>query len=215
MKKILLGILAVLVLAIGGIAAAAAMQPPTYTVVRTTDVAAAPALAYAAVADFHNWQKWSPWDDMDPDMKREYTGPQSGAGASYYWKGNEKVGEGRMTITGVQPDAQVSVKLEFLQPFPSNAAVTYDFTAAGAGSTASWTMVGDHSFFSKVMCLFTSMDSMIGPDFEKGLSRLKTLVEKTAADEKIAAEAKAKAEADAAAAAAAAAATDAADAGTK
>ncbi|HEX7165932.1 MAG TPA: hypothetical protein VF230_03020 [Acidimicrobiales bacterium] len=33
-------------------------------------------------------------------------------------------------------------------------------------------MTGQKTFVTKVMALFTSMDKLIGPDFEKGLARL-------------------------------------------
>jgi len=40
-----------------------------------------------------------------------------------------------------------------------------------------WSMTGPKNFFSKVFCLFMSMDQMIGGPFEEGLANLKTLVE--------------------------------------
>ena len=38
-------------------------------------------------------------------------------------------------------------------------------------------MIGPKTLATKVMGLFTSMDKMVGPDFEKGLARLKDVVE--------------------------------------
>jgi hypothetical protein len=43
------------------------------------------------------------------------------------------------------------------------------FTGAASGRGA--------GYMSKVMCLFFSMDNMIGKDFEAGLSNLKTVAE--------------------------------------
>jgi hypothetical protein len=46
------------------------------------------------------------------------------------------------------------------------------------GSTrVTWYMSGPMPFISKIMSVFVSMDSMIGPDFEKGLARIKALAE--------------------------------------
>ncbi|HEV7707120.1 MAG TPA: SRPBCC family protein, partial [Asanoa sp.] len=70
----------------------------TYTVSRSIDIAAPPARIYPKIADFHNWTQWSPWEDMDPDIKREYSGAESGLGAAYAWSGNTKAGKGRMEI---------------------------------------------------------------------------------------------------------------------
>ena len=197
LKKVLIAVAAVLVLLVVLIS----VQPNTFTVTRKLSAAAAPAQVYEVISDFHQWQKWSPWDEMDPDMKREYTGAERGKEASYYWKGNDKVGEGRMTITDVKEGSSVTIKLEFLQPFPSNAEVVFAAEPEGTGSSLSWTMVGQNGFASKAMQLFMSMDKMIGPDFEKGLAKLKTVSEGLAAAAMAEAEAKAKAAAENAAAA--------------
>lgn len=75
-----------------------------YTVERSTTINAPAEKIYAQIADFHNWRSWSPWDDLDPNMKRTYSGADSGVGAGYAWSGNRKAGEGEMKITeAVEP----------------------------------------------------------------------------------------------------------------
>ena len=32
------------------------------------------------LADFRSWRSWSPWEGLDPDLSREYTGPDHGVG---------------------------------------------------------------------------------------------------------------------------------------
>jgi hypothetical protein len=66
----------------------------------------------------HRWEAWSPWAKLDPAMKTSFDGASDGPGAIYTWSGNNHVGEGRMTITGSQPDGLVRIKLDFLQAFP-------------------------------------------------------------------------------------------------
>ena len=61
---------------------------------------------YALLVDFHRWTEWSPWEDLDPDLYRTYSGPPSGVGAVYEWVGNRKAGAGRMEIT----DADAAVE---------------------------------------------------------------------------------------------------------
>ena len=152
------------------------MQPDTYQVSRTTQIAAPPDKLFSYLNDLHNWDAWSPWTKLDPNIKVEYSGTPSGPGAVYHWTGNDKVGEGRMTITNAQPPAQIDMKLEFIKPFPSAAVVTFIVKPDAAGSSLEWRMAGDHNFMSKAMCLFMGgMDGMIGPDFEKGLAQLKSI----------------------------------------
>ena len=64
------------------------------------------------------------------------------------------------------------VDLQFLKPFKAHNTTTFTLAPEGDGTKVTWTMVGPKTFMTKVMGIFTSMDKMIGPDFEKGLSRL-------------------------------------------
>lgn len=149
----------------------------TYTVVRTIGVSAPPADVFAHVNDFHAWQAWSPWEGLDADQRRTYTGPDSGVGAHYAWHGNRKVGEGTMEIIGAEAPGSVTVDLRFIKPFKSTAETRFDIAPDGEGSTVSWTMQGELTFVTKIMGIFKSMDAMIGPDFEKGLRQLKAAAE--------------------------------------
>ena len=47
----------------------------------------------------------------------------------------------------------------------------------GSATRVTWTMTGPRTTAVRVMGLFTSMDKLIGGDFEKGLERLRTLTE--------------------------------------
>ena len=65
-----------------------------FTMSRSIHVQAAPARIHALLDDFHQWQRWSPWEGLDPDLHREYSGPAAGVGSTYHWSGNKKAGEG-------------------------------------------------------------------------------------------------------------------------
>jgi hypothetical protein len=132
---------------------------------------------YEQVNDFHKWESWSPWEHLDPTMKRSFAGAENGTGAEYSWVGNGKVGEGRMTIVESDPGSKVDIKLEFLKPFSSTNQALFAFSPEGEGTKVTWSMNGPMNFMSKVMCVFQDMDKMIGPDFEKGLASLKTVAE--------------------------------------
>ncbi len=148
------------------------MAGDTFTVERSATVGAPPEQVYAAISDFHRWPSWSPWEDLDPDLQRTYSGAEQGVGAVYEWKGNRKAGEGRMEITEAEPSQRVTLALDFLKPFKSSNTTTFTLTPAGGGTKVDWTMVGPKTFFTKIMGIFKSMDAMVGPDFEKGLRQL-------------------------------------------
>ena len=173
----ILKIMVAFLIAVGIVVVLIAMQPATYTVVRSTSIAAAPGVVFAQVNDFHNWAKWSPWEKLDPAMKKTYEGPAAGVGAVYKWAGNAAAGEGMMKIAGSDTDHKVSIDLAFTKPYESSSRTELSIRPDGAGSSVSWTMTGQNNFALKAIALFSSMDKMIGPDFEKGLSQLKTVAE--------------------------------------
>lgn len=149
----------------------------TYTVERTTTINAPADKVYAQIVDFHSWRNWSPWDDLDPDMQRTYSGADSGVGARYAWAGNRKAGEGSMEITDAVEPSSVQIALEFLKPFKSSSTTSFNLEPNGEATKVTWTMTGPMTMMTRVMGIFKSMDKMVGPDFEKGLTKLKGVSE--------------------------------------
>lgn len=176
LKKILIGVAAVLVLFV----IVVATRPADFRIERSTTIAAPPAVVFEQVNDFHAWAAWSPWEKLDPGMKRSYGGPPSGAGATYDWQGNDDVGEGRMTIEKSAPPSTVGVKLEFIKPFAATNTTTFTFAEQGPGTKVTWAMEGTNGFFAKAFGLFMDMDKLVGADFERGLASMKAVAEAAA-----------------------------------
>jgi uncharacterized protein YndB with AHSA1/START domain len=176
LKRILSGVTALVIV----FAVAVGLQPAEFRVVRSTTIATLPAEVFARVNNFHNWEEWSPWAKLDPDSKITFDGPRAGTGAIFAWSGNDKVGEGRMTVTESQPNELIRIKLDFKRPFESTCTTEYTFKPEGKQTVVTWTMFGDKNFISKVFCLFMDMDKTVGGDFEKGLSQMKAVTEATA-----------------------------------
>src|SRR5438067_7190751 len=107
--KVLIGVAVVIVLLVIIIAT----RPSKFHLERSIAIGAPPDVVFAQVNDFHAWTAWSPWEKMDPQLKRTYDGASSGAGAIYAWSGNAKVGQGRMTIEHSDRPSRVVIKLEF------------------------------------------------------------------------------------------------------
>lgn len=148
-----------------------------YTVKRTRTINAPAERVYAQIVDLRNWRNWSPWDDLDPDMQRSYSGADSGVGAAYAWSGNRKAGEGQMKITEAVEPSTVQIAVDFLKPFKSSSTTTFNLEPQGDATEVTWTMTGPKTLMTRVMGVFKSMDKMVGPDFERGLTQLKGATE--------------------------------------
>ncbi len=167
----------VLVALIGAFLAYALTRPPELEVSRSLVVPGAPSAAYGLVADFHGWTQWSPWEGLDPAMTRSYGGSESGTGAVYEWKGNNKVGQGRMTILSADPNARIDIKLEFLAPWQATNKTVFTFQPAAGGTEVTWAMSGrKDGVMMKVFSVLMNMEKTIGNDFERGLGKLRDAV---------------------------------------
>ena len=154
-------------------------RPDEFTVSRSVKVFAPPEKVFPHVNELRKWDTWSPWAKLDPDCKIVLSGRAAGIGASHAWSGNNKVGEGRMTITESRLNEMIGLKLEFLRPFKATNAAEFTFKSAGNQTEVVWSMSGKNNFFFKVFGLFMDCDNMVGKDFEKGLASLKTISEAT------------------------------------
>lgn len=167
-KKILLVLLVVVL----GVLGYAATKPDTFRVERKAVIPARPEKVYALIEDFHRWGEWSPWEKLDPAMTRTHGGAAKGLGATYAWKGNSDVGEGRMEITEAAPPGKVVIKLDFIDPFESSNVTTFTLAPRDGGTEVSWAMEGPMPYVSKLMDTVVGMDRMIGKDFEQGLANM-------------------------------------------
>lgn len=174
LKKIVIGAVAIVAIILG----LAAMQPDSFSVKRTIAIKAPPEKIFVLVNDFHAWGSWSPWEKLDPNMTRTFSGAQHGQGAIYEWTGNDKVGAGRMEVTEQLVPTRVGIKLDFLKPFKSSNTTVFSLDTRGDTTTVTWDMHGPMAFPSKIMSVFSSMDAMIGKDFERGLANMKAVAEK-------------------------------------
>jgi carbon monoxide dehydrogenase subunit G len=150
----------------------------TYTVERSITVAAPPSEVYSMMIDFHNWEAWSPWEELDPSMTKTFSGADSGVGSMYAWTGNRKVGQGNMEITDAKDNSEVQIALEFLKPFKATNTTVFRLAPDGEGTSVSWAMTGRKTLMTRIMGIFKSMDSMVGPDLERGLANLKAIAER-------------------------------------
>lgn len=172
LKKLLIALAVV----VAAFVVVVAMQPSQFHIVRMARIAAPAPEIFAQVDDLHKWEDWSPWAKLDPAAKTTFDGPPAGTGAVFTWSGNDKVGAGTMTVTESHPSDRVRIKVDFTRPFAGTNITEFTFVPDADLTIVSWNMSGRHNFISKAMCLFVSMDKMLGGDMEKGLAQLRSAV---------------------------------------
>jgi carbon monoxide dehydrogenase subunit G len=170
-------ILIIVVLIIAALLIYAATRPDSFTVSRSLGITAPAEAIFPLINDFRHWAIWSPYEKLDPAMKRTLSGAESGKGAAYAWESNGKAGIGRMEITNSVPSSLVALKLDFEKPFKANNTVDFTLKPMGNETTVTWAMHGRYPFITRLMGVFFNMDRLVGKDFETGLANLKRAAE--------------------------------------
>jgi hypothetical protein len=176
--KIVLIVAAVLGVGIAGVLAFAATKPDVFVVQRSASIKAPPERIFPFINDFHQWTAWSPFEKMDPDMKRTFGAITAGKGATYAWDGNKNIGSGSMEIIDAPAPHGVTIKLDFTRPFEAHNIAEFTLQPAGEATNVTWSMRGPVPFFAKVIHVFMDMDKMVGSQFADGLGKLRTAAEK-------------------------------------
>ncbi|EGF92210.1 polyketide cyclase / dehydrase and lipid transport family protein [Asticcacaulis biprosthecium C19] len=170
----------ILLILVGAVIAAvlivAATKPNVSQIQRSATINAPAETILAHIQDFRKWRAWSPWEALDPELNRTYSGQDSGIGAIYDWRGKGKAGAGRMEIVE-QSASKITIKLDFIKPFQAKNIAEFTLQPQGDTQVVTWTMTGPQPFPIKVMGTLFNMDDLVGKDFEAGLNNLKTLSE--------------------------------------
>jgi len=174
----LIRIILIFIFVVGGLYLLACIFiPAKYQIERVQTVNAPTDIVFEQVASLKSWEQWSPLNEKDPDLKSLFS-PNSGKEGSYWlWKG-DRGGEGRMTITEIIDLQKIAYHLSIEKPYKSETDGYLSIVPSGNQTIVTWTAEGTNPFYLRVLNLM--MDSWIGPDFEKGLTTLKTIVEKEA-----------------------------------
>lgn len=178
MKKALTVILIVFVSLLVAFLIGGLFGPKTFKMERSVDINAPRDVIYKNISDYRNWKKWSPWVDIDSNCKYEYYGTQGQIGAGYKWKGNGKVGEGDMHTTDMVYNKNLTAPITFVKPMPSIAIVGFKLEDGDNGGTkVTWSFTQSYSFMQRPFMLVMNLAKMIGPDYERGLAKLKEVCE--------------------------------------
>lgn len=153
--------------------------PDRVHVERSINIFAPQELIYKEVSGFKNFNVWSPWHADDPKAKYFYSSIANGVGAKMTWQGDpKKVGTGSQEI--VEANNSDFVKTKLVIGEKDGGYATWHLYPNGKGVKVVWSM--DTEFHGNIFARYFGLffDSMIGDDYEHGLSGLKLMVEKEA-----------------------------------
>ncbi|MBY0385527.1 SRPBCC family protein [bacterium] len=182
MKKIIIGIVAVLVVCSLVFVGVASTQPTDFEIVESIEMKASQAVVFAQINELKNWRNWSPWLKKDPQTELEFSDKTAGMDAWYSWK-SQKFGEGKMTITDVVREEAFKMKLQFIAPMSGEAKAYFKIKPiSDSTQQVFWRFEGkNNSLSEKFFFKIFSIQKSISEDLKEGLQNLKTLVESTPA----------------------------------
>lgn len=157
--------------------------PDQARVERSVLIGSPPATVYAVLNGFKQLNRWSPWADLDPETIYTYEGPPQGVGSRISWASiNPNVGAGSQEILQLTPYREIKLRLDF-KGMDADTVITYSLLSEGQSTRLNWTY--QSSFGGNLVGRYLGLilDRMVGPDFDKGLARLKTLVESLPQDD--------------------------------
>lgn len=150
--------------------------PSTTHMERSVSISVSPQRVYQELISYRNFNAWSPWYEKDTTTAYTYEGPAYGVGSKVSWKSDSPdVGSGSMEIIGTEDQVSITSLMKF-DGFDSEPTATLRITAEENGSTVTWTY--DESNVKGVGKIFGAMmDTFLGPDYERGLQKLKAWLE--------------------------------------
>lgn len=130
---------------------------------------------FDTLVDFTTWPTWSPWMVADPDCTIDIDQHADSVGSVYRWNGDVS-GQGQMKRMVAERPTRIADRLEIIKPFKSQSDVAFDLADRDGSTEVTWRMAGNWPWF--LFWMKSKMLMLIGKDYERGLKRLKWLVEK-------------------------------------
>jgi effector-binding domain-containing protein/uncharacterized protein YndB with AHSA1/START domain len=175
--RLLKGLFVAVVILVVGLIGLGFVLPDEARLERSVLVDAPPATVYAALNGFHQFNKWSPWAELDPDAVYTREGPPVGVGAKQSWRSEQpSVGSGSQEIVEVVPFERIRMRLVF-EGFNSENHASFILSPEGEGTRVVWDY--ETRFHGDLMSRYFGLmlDRMLGPSYERGLAAFRPLAE--------------------------------------
>jgi len=172
-KKIGLGLIAVIILFLGYVST----RDGKFNYERSGLINAPAEKIFPIISNFKMGELWSPYEKIDPNMRKTFMGNDGQVGSKMEFEGNSDAGSGSLEMMSVVPNESVEIKLIMTKPMHAENMIQYKLTPEGTGTRFTWSMAGDGGFLTKLMTVFIDCEKMIGGQFEKGINSLREVVE--------------------------------------
>ena len=168
-------ILFLLLIFIIGVSIYVAVQPNSFEVSRERTINAPSSVIYDQIIELKNWEEWSPWKEKQPNATISYSEITNGIGGSFSWE--DKDGTGTIRTISETPNTFIEEEIQFDDFEPS--IINWTFVPDSNGNTkVTWKIKSDNiPFMFKAYSAFSGgFDKIFGPDFERGLEKLDSIV---------------------------------------
>lgn len=172
-KKILIGLLFLIVLFLGYVST----RPSQFRYERSGVINAPAEQVFNLISNFRMGEKWSPYERIDPTMKKTFSGTDGEVGSVLEFEGNRDVGSGKLELLKKVPNELIEIKLTMIKPFFGENLIEYKLTPETEGTRFTWSMSGDGGFMGKLMATIIDCEKMVGDQMNQGISNLKTHLE--------------------------------------
>lgn len=143
-----------------------------YRIERSIEIEAPQEVVFEQIRLVKNYEKWSPWHDLDLNMKTSLEGEDGAVGTVYRWDGNEDVGQGSQRITAIGPN-RIDLEVTRLKPWKSTAPMSFELQDKSPLTRVTWHFDLIVGFPWNGLAMFTDVQKQVGKDFERGLGNLK------------------------------------------
>ena len=172
LKKLFLSLLVLIFI----LAIVSFLLPQKQHVERSVEISAPAKKIFPFLSNPKLFRLWSPWSKLDPEMKVQYTGPESGEGAGMKWQSNQSnVGNGSWVITRAVDNEALDITMDFGD---QGSATSFFRLQENTGKTnVTWGFDTDAGMNPIMRWFGLMMDKMVGGEYAKGLDTLKQIVE--------------------------------------
>ncbi|WP_317045976.1 SRPBCC family protein [Brumimicrobium mesophilum] len=151
-----------------------------YTVKESIVIDKSKSSVFDYIKNLKNQDNYSKWATMDPNMVKTYSGTDATVGFVSAWESDhESVGAGEQEIINIVEGERIDYELRFFRPFESTQDTYMSTETVEENKTrVTWGFSGKMNYPMNLTLLFMDFEELIGDDFQVGLNKLKTIIEK-------------------------------------